>query len=107
MTAKLSGKALSERARELGIVGRSKLSADELRAAVILAEQIEADEVNEGTATAETPTEEKEVFHTVPNRADKRRAKRARKLRNDGSMKTTHPNFKPREVPVRVIHSGH
>lgn len=102
--SKLSGKALTDKARELNIPGRSKMSADELREAIYEVTRTDvpdsewADHVAPwlGTEQAETDTtvdveaepKEKEEWITVPNRADKRRLRRTRnKRRPDGAFK--------------------
>ncbi len=134
--SKLSGKALADRARDLNIAGRSKMSADELRDAVT-ARQAEID-----AAHAELPTTEEsetEETHVVPNRAEVRKRRRnLGRLRNDGTPHGGHtPTFNrasrldasvragergkfygnrnpdalrssgPRDVPVNVVHVGH
>lgn len=53
MSEELTGEALTERARELDIHGRSNMNADELRAAIAEAEA--ADPVEEDVAEVESP----------------------------------------------------
>lgn len=81
---KLTGKALSARAAELDIEGRSKMSADELRAAVANAETV-TETIPEYEETESQDEAERETFTTVLNRSDKRAIRRSRHRRNDGS----------------------
>ncbi len=96
---KLSGKALQDRARELDIQGRSKMSADELREAIANAERITAvpDTATDRNGDFITPPVESEPTTVVFNRADKRAIRRSRHLRNDGAprggvVKVERPN---------------
>lgn len=91
---KLSGKALQERAKALSIPGRSKLSADELRSAIEIAEVYNDRLTEETKALPEWLTDDVKIpvvkvdrGTLVPNRADKRKAKRSRKLNEDGTPK--------------------
>lgn len=100
----LSGKALADKARELNIPGRSKMKADELRAAIAEALGTPAPKKTnsvsgkgkpsafagdgygnvkpvvmtgeEIAASADDDDDESEVWTTVPNRRDRRRNRR-------------------------------
>ncbi len=119
--SKLSGKALAERAKELKIPGRSKMSADELRAeinrietandapvtpdevlAAVFPSAFERDHAEDmqdsehaeafNTESALIESEEKEEWHTLPNRKESRKRRRnLGRLRNDGTPKGGYP----------------
>ncbi len=121
--SKLTGKALQDRARDLNIPGRSKMSADELRDAVIAAdtanlpEEIPSDvmfgalensangnvtDLGDFTQYVDEATEEEteapEPTFIVPNRKESRKRRRnLGRLRNDGTPHGGHETGPPRE----------
>lgn len=113
--SKLSGKALADRARELDIPGRSKMSADDLRDAVTRAERTPEEKITE-QLFGETVTESDEITESddkpeptslVPNRADVRKFNRARKLRNDGTPRGGYtPTFNRADRMVASVKAG-
>ena len=114
MTEILKGKALQERARELNIQGRSKLTADQLRDEVRYAERLieeieETEAITIPTEPAQKPSKAVEdKGRVVMNRKDRRAAERASKLNNRGFAKGGRVKAAgPRTVPVGKIHDGH
>jgi hypothetical protein len=75
----LKGKALEERARELNIVGRSRMNAADLRSAIANAEanrQTLADKVAEGQHAPDVPTKYEPLVKSYLRKALRQKGKK-------------------------------